>query len=357
MQPARRRELAKALTMVESRSEGWRALVADSYRHGPGVPTVGITGPPGCGKSTLVDAMVLEWAGRGEEIAVLSIDPSSPFSGGAVLGDRVRMRRSEDLENVFIRSMSARGHAGGLNEAAMDLRAVLAGFDVDRIIVETVGAGQNDVEVASVADCVVVVSVPGLGDSLQAAKAGLLEIGDIHVVNKADLPGAPAVQRDLTAMLELAFPGRPGANEAQESGRRAAGPPQAARRRIEARFGTPDAEAFWHPPVLSTVATDAATVRDVNGAVDACVAWLRTGSRGSARASERAHSHLQAIVKNQLFFRVLGGDPGESDSPLTPWVRRIVEGGIDPYAAADHLVGGAGRRRRCGVTQEIERWL
>lgn len=352
MQPARRRELAKALTMVESRFEGWQSVVAKCYRS-PRVPTIGVTGPPGCGKSTLIDAMVLSWAGRGDEIAVLSIDPCSPFSGGAVLGDRIRMRRSDDLDNVFIRSMSARGHPGGLNEAATDLCALLASFGVDRIVLETVGAGQNDIEVASVADCVVVVSVPGLGDSLQAAKAGLLEIGDVHVVNKVDLPGAAVVQRDLASMLALVFPGQAGANEAAASSDPSPAIPSEARRRIEARFGSPrTGQTFWHPPVLSAMAPDTATVRPVNIAVEACIAWLQTSGRDGKRASERARAHLQAIVRSELLSRFLSGQPADGNGRLTPWVKRILAGSIDPYAAADRLVDGAYGTARCGVRQE-----
>jgi LAO/AO transport system kinase len=342
MEPATRRKLARALSAVENRAEGWRDVLAKSYRRRGGV-VVGVTGPPGSGKSTLIDAMAAEWAEAGERVAVLAIDPSSPFSGGAVLGDRVRMRRSEEHPNVFIRSMSARGHPGGLNEAAVDLCAVLAGFGVDRVIVETVGAGQNEIDVAFVADCVVVLSVPGLGDSLQASKAGLLEIGDVHVVNKSDLSGAAIVARDLASMLALAFPGQPGANAAAKN---APSPPLTSRPHLEARFGSPLSETgCWHPPVLLAAATAADGARQVNETVDCCLAWLRGSGRGHCRARERAAIHLREIVKRQLFARFLAAAPQAGPESFASFADAVADARADPYLLADRLVAAAAGER------------
>jgi LAO/AO transport system kinase len=341
MDAATRRKLARALSVVENRAEGWRDGLAESYRRRGGV-IIGVTGPPGCGKSTLIDAMAAAWAGAGERVAVLAVDPSSPFSGGALLGDRARMRRSEDHPNIFIRSMSARGHPGGLNEAAVDLCAVLAGFGVDRIIVETVGAGQNEIDVAFVADCVVVISAPGLGDSLQASKAGLLEIGDVHVVNKGDLSGAATVGRDLRAMLALAFPGQPGANAPVKGVPSPLLPP---RPHLEARFGSPLSETgCWHPPVLVATAMGADGVREVNQAVDSCLAWLRDSGRGRRRACERAAIHLREIIKRQLFTRFLAATPQVGPESFAPFASAVVDARIDPYAVADRLVAAAARK-------------
>jgi LAO/AO transport system kinase len=342
MEPAIRRKLARALSAVENRAEGWRDVLAESYRCRRGGVVIGVTGPPGSGKSTLIDAMAAEWAEAGERVAVLAIDPSSPFSGGAVLGDRIRMRRSEEHPNVFIRSMSARGHPGGLNEAAVDLCAVLAGFSVDRIIIETVGAGQNEIDVAFVADCVVVLSVPGLGDSLQASKAGLLEIGDVHVVNKGDLSGAAIVARDLASMLALAFPGQPGANAAKG----AASPPPPSRPHLEARFGSPLSETgCWNPPVLVATATEADGARQVNETVDCCLAWLRDSGRGHCRARERAAIHLREIVKRQLFARFLAAAPQAGPESFASFADAVADARADPYLVADRLVAAAAGER------------
>jgi LAO/AO transport system kinase len=202
--------LARALTLVESRSDAASELLAEIWKDSGRAHVVGITGPAGSGKSTLVTVMARELAARGTRVAILAVDPSSTYSGGAILGDRIRMTELAGQQNIYIRSMASRGATGGLSRAVLDGIVVLdaAGYDV--VILETVGVGQAEVDVISVAHSVVVVSVPGLGDDIQAIKAGLIEIADIHVVNKADRPGADMTVKQLRESLRLAhsLPGK-----------------------------------------------------------------------------------------------------------------------------------------------------
>jgi len=198
-----RRALARAITAVENETGAARDVRAALAPYLGRARRVGVTGPPGAGKSTLVNALVKELLARGQRVAVVAVDPSSPFTGGAVLGDRIRMAETQADERVFIRSLAARGHLGGLTRSAGAVLDVLDAAGFDTVIVETVGAGQSEVEVAGVADPCVVICPPGLGDDVQAMKAGILEIADLFVVNKADLPGADRTERELHAMLAL----------------------------------------------------------------------------------------------------------------------------------------------------------
>jgi len=340
MDGASRRQLARSLSTVENRSAGWREILAKSFAADGKALIVGVTGPPGGGKSTLIDALAAHWSGLGHQVAIIAIDPASPFSGGAVLGDRVRMRRSEDLDSVFIRSMSARGHAGGLNEAAFDLCTVLGGFGVTRILLETVGVGQNEVEVAFVADCTLVLSVPGLGDSVQAAKAGLMEVGDIYVVNKGDLAGASAVARDISNMLALVFAGVPGRNVGPADTSMLAAVPGPTRQRLGERYGDPSKPGgAWHPPVLTTTATDDKAVAAVVEAIEDCAGWMDESGQRALRNLDRVGIHLRNILQQRLLERMLAG--AGSRLPFDELVKAIAERRIDPYGAADRLLDDA----------------
>ena len=212
MEPGELRRIARTISTVENQAEGYEDILAQAYRRQSWAQVIGITGPPGSGKSTLVDALTAHWAQAGERIAILAIDPSSPYSGGAVLGDRIRRTRSVGYDNTYFRSLSSRGHVGGLSETATDLVAVLSLFEFGRVIIETVGAGQADIEIHETADCTLVMTVPGLGDGVQASKAGLMEIGDVFAVNKADLPGADDAAGMIERALAAAYMGEPGVN-------------------------------------------------------------------------------------------------------------------------------------------------
>ena len=198
-----RRALARAMSAVENETDEGRVLLRQLHPHLGRARVLGITGPPGAGKSTLVNALIGEWLARGARIGVVAVDPSSPFSGGAILGDRIRMGEHQANERVFIRSLASRGHGGGLSRTTAQVVDLLDAAGYDHIIVETVGAGQSEVEVAEVADTRIVVCPPGVGDEVQALKAGILEIADIFVVNKADLPLAERTERELLGMLSL----------------------------------------------------------------------------------------------------------------------------------------------------------
>lgn len=336
-----RRQLASALTRVENRSGNWRDILSDCSRRTGDALVIGVTGPPGAGKSTLVDALASHWAAEGETVAVLAIDPASPFSGGAVLGDRVRMTRSEGNDRIFIRSMSARGHSGGLNAAALDLCTVMAGHGASRILIETVGVGQNEVEVAFVADCTLVVSVPGLGDSVQAAKAGLLEVGDIYVVNKGDLPGSAGVARDLSTMLALVFPGLSGASGAQAGRSMMVSTPGATRKLLSARYGAPEDEGgAWHPPVIAVSALSGQSIGDLAEWFAAFGRWLGQSPAGLRRRRERVRLQLVALLKQRLFDRLRQGD--DRTDALSGWIDRILSGALDVHSATDQILQDKG---------------
>jgi LAO/AO transport system kinase len=330
-----RRHFAALLSTVESRGEGWRDILADGGPAQADAPVIGITGPPGAGKSTLIDGIAFAWAERGLRVGILAIDPSSPFSGGAVLGDRVRMSRVADHARVLIRSISARGHGAALNETAFEICMLMKSAGFDRVLLETVGAGQGDVAIAFLADCTVLVSVPGLGDAIQASKAGTMEVADIHVVNKADLPGASRLKSELADMLALAFPGRPGANARGEAGPK----PAAAgdfRKVLARRFGdAADPEGSWHPPVLLADAGDAASAAEVAAAIDDFVGWLARGQL-AGRRRDQIEAFMRGRLRSLLFDAKLR-EARALGSPFEDWVEKAAAGQIDVHAAVDRI--------------------
>jgi LAO/AO transport system kinase len=290
---------AKLLSLVEQGGDGARTVVRLVFPHTGRAWSVGITGAPGAGKSTLTDALVACIREDGLEVGVLAVDPSSPFSGGAILGDRVRMQRHSTDPGVFIRSMASRGHLGGLAVATPQSVRVLDAVGKPWVIVETVGVGQVEVEIASQADTTIVVLNPGWGDEVQAAKAGLLEVADIFVVNKADRPGADATVSDLGGMLELA----PG--------------------------------SAWRPPILRTVATTGVGVEELWSEIRAHRATLEADGGLAERRHARLAAELRALVVEQLLVRWGGITEGDRFDAL---VDDVASGATDPYAAVDALL-------------------
>lgn len=294
--------IAKLISLVETGGHAAFEAVADLYRHTGDAYTVGMTGAPGSGKSTLTDKLIARIRGEGVEVGVLAIDPTSPFTGGAILGDRVRMQDHATDEGVFIRSMATRGHLGGLALATPQAVRVLDAAGKPWVIIETVGVGQVEVEIAGAADTTIVVVNPGWGDGVQANKAGLLEIADILVVNKADRPGTADTVRDLELMLELA------------------------------------GERDWRPPIVETVATEGRGVDELWDAVLAHRAFLETDGRLDRRRESRLRDELRAIVHERLGARVEEVCSGERFEDV---VARVEARELDPHAAADELLGDA----------------
>jgi LAO/AO transport system kinase len=296
------RAVARLISLVEDGSPALREITAALAPYTGRCYTVGLTGAPGVGKSTTTSALVAAYRRRGNRVAVLAIDPSSPFSGGALLGDRVRMQRHATDREVYIRSMASRGHLGGLAAATPQALRVLdaAGYDV--VLIETVGVGQSEVDVAAAADTTVVLLAPGMGDGIQAAKAGILEIGDVYAVNKADRDGADSTARELGHMLALGAPREPG---------------------------------DWRPPIVKTVAARDQGIDDLVEAIDKHQAWLGRDGRLDAKRRDRTAGEIEALALGTLRARVLGSHGG---ARLTALAARVLAGDLDPYAAADDLV-------------------
>jgi LAO/AO transport system kinase len=299
-----RRDLARALSYVEYGGAMAQAIGRAAWANASGAHLVGITGAPGAGKSTLTSALIKEERLAGDVVTVLAIDPSSPFSGGAILGDRIRMMDHALDDGVFIRSMAARGHLGGLSLAAPQALRVMDASSPSRIILETVGVGQTEIEIAGAADTVVVVVNPGWGDDVQANKAGLLEIADIFVINKADREGVSRCKRDLEQMLDL------------------------------------NAELLdgWRPPIICTVAVNGEGVSELDAVIRRHEDHLRDSGRLVKRRSARVKSELEKIIALTLTQRALLFAGGR-DFQLA--LDRVLAHEIDLYSAAELLVSQA----------------
>jgi LAO/AO transport system kinase len=307
------RAVARLVSLVEDASPKLREVAATLAPLTGRARVVGITGSPGVGKSTITSAVVRALRDRGKRVGVLAVDPSSPFTGGALLGDRIRMQDHALDPGVFIRSMATRGHLGGLSWATPQAVRVLDGAGFDVVLVETVGVGQSEVEVAGLADVTVVLLAPGMGDGVQAAKAGILEVGDVFVVNKADRDGVQATVRDLRNMISLGMP----------EGPRRAGEP-----------------ALWRPPVLTTVASAGQGITELLAELDRHHDWATATGALRERRLRRAEHEIEAIAVTALRARM--GDLAGGHR-LGELARHVVDAELDPYAAADELLAAVTR--------------
>jgi LAO/AO transport system kinase len=298
-----RTAVARLISLIERGGEPAREVARRTYQAGDAY-TIGLTGAPGAGKSTLTDRLIAEVRKTGQSIGVLAIDPSSPFTGGAILGDRVRMQGHALDEGVFIRSMATRGHLGGLALATPEAVRVLAAAGIPIVLVETVGVGQVEVEVARAADTTVVVVNPGWGDSIQANKAGLLEIADIFVINKADRPGAAETRRDLDNMLDMT-----------------------------------STMGEWRPPIVPTVAATGEGVPELWTVIGEHRAFLERSGELVKRRQRRVLDELSEVLIRRVEARVRQLEEGRAFERIRA---AVVAGDVDPYAAADELLGKLG---------------
>ncbi|MEE3330028.1 MAG: methylmalonyl Co-A mutase-associated GTPase MeaB [Myxococcota bacterium] len=292
---------ARLIRMLEEGDDGALAGLRALLPHAGRAHWIGVTGPPGAGKSTLVDGIVGEYRRRGRRVGVIAVDPSSPFSGGAILGDRVRMQSHATDPDVFIRSMATRGQLGGLARVSFEASTVLDAMGYDVVLIETVGVGQDEVDVVELAHTTAVVSIPGMGDDIQAIKAGILEVGDLFIVNKADLPGADRVVKQLTAMLHL--------REAAVDG--------------------------WATPIVKTEAESAHGIAELVDVFEAHRVHLEASGGRERNSIRRAERVFRDVLGERAAARLLAAAPEGGDAVLAA----LRNGELDPYAAVDAVLG------------------
>ena len=293
------RAIARAISLAENNRSAAQEMMKKIFPGTGKSLVIGITGPPGSGKSTLVDQMAVHLRKNGKKIGIIAVDPSSPFTGGAILGDRIRMMRHSTDPEVFIRSMAARGHLGGLAKATGEAITILEAAGKDSILVETVGVGQDEVEVVKLADIVLVILIPGAGDEIQAFKAGIMEIADIFVLNKADSPDAEKTERQLKAMLDLGF------------------------------------EGDTMPPIVKTVATEGEGVEPLVNEIDKLVK-SKSQEFIDSRKKRLISWMLKDIISEKIYQAVSQNIP---ESEFERLVERIFKREVDPYTVADEIVG------------------
>jgi LAO/AO transport system kinase len=295
------RFVGRALTIVESGGDAAAELMKGVFPNTGKAQVIGITGSPGAGKSSLVDKLALHYKDSGSKVGIVCIDPSSPFSGGAILGDRIRMATLGLDKNVFIRSMATRGNLGGLSRSTVDAVAILDAAGFDKVIVETVGVGQDEVEIVKTADVSVVVLVPGMGDDIQAIKAGIMEIGDVFVINKSDREGVLRTQKELEALLSLAH--------------------------------RPD---MWNPPIVKTIATENKGLDDLIAAITSFLEFRSSSEHSQDRRRAVARWRLMELLRERLLAELLSRNGTEQR--LDELAAEVAAKRVDPYSALDLLL-------------------
>jgi LAO/AO transport system ATPase len=341
------RALARAISKIEDREPGYRDLVSRLYEYTGTATTIGVTGSPGAGKSTLVDKLAATYRDRGETVGVIAVDPSSPYTGGAVLGDRIRMGSNVGDMDVFFRSMSARGQLGGLATATADAIRALDAFGKDRIIIETVGAGQNEIDVVRAADTVAVLVQPGSGDDVQTLKAGILEIGDLFIVNKADMDGANRTTTQLEEMIHLddnssaqlttghhgsgttAHATQPSSGDGDHDGGEAGA--------ADDDSATDEAATeSWTPAVVETVAIDGTGVEELLDAADGHRAYLEASGTLQQKRRRRHAEEIRRLLQDDVGN--LLEDELERRGGVDALAEQVANRETDPYTAADQLL-------------------
>jgi len=296
--------VSRAITAIENHAPEAELLLKNLFPYTGGAYLSGITGAPGTGKSTLVDRLAAHYRKADQKVGVIAVDPTSPYTGGAILGDRIRMQSHAGDRGIFIRSMATRGFLGGLSRATAEVALVLDAAGKKQILIETIGVGQDEVDIVRLADCVVVVMVPGLGDDIQSMKAGLMEIADIFVLNKADREGADRLEEQLHAMLSLVMP----------------------------RDG-------WHPPVVRTVATENAGIDVLAVAIEKFRAHFESTGQREKKHKEHWKNRLIGLLESRLLEQVLRGEEGEKK--LDRLAAEVSQRKKDPFTAVSELLAGA----------------
>jgi LAO/AO transport system kinase len=298
------RAISRAITAIENHSAEAEELLRDLFPHTGKAYLTGVTGAPGTGKSTLVDRLAAYHRKREDRVGVIAVDPTSPYSGGAILGDRIRMQGHASDTGIFIRSMATRGFLGGLARSTAEVALLLDAAGKRQVLIETVGVGQDEIDIVRLADCVLVVLVPGLGDDIQNMKAGLMEIGDIFVLNKADREGADRLEEQLHAMLSLVMP----------------------------RDG-------WHPPVIRTVATENKGIEELATTVEKFRKHFESSGQRRQKHIELWQNRLIEMLESRLLEKVLGGKEGEAR--LRALAVEVAERKKDPFTAVSEILKGA----------------
>lgn len=295
------RSIARAITAVENGDEKSAELMKAIFPKTGKAVVIGITGAPGAGKSSLVDKLAMFYKEKGERVGIVCVDPTSPFSGGAILGDRIRMATLGLDKNVFIRSMATRGNLGGLSRSTADAVAILDAAGFNKVIVETVGVGQDEVEIVKTVDVSVVVLVPGMGDDIQAIKAGIMEIGDVFAINKADREGVLRTQKELESLLSLAH--------------------------------RPD---FWHPPIVKTIATENKGIEDLSTAIESFRAFQQQGDASLTRKQAIARWRLVELLREKLLTNLL--NQNGTEAKLETLAASVAAKETDLYSAVEELM-------------------
>jgi LAO/AO transport system kinase len=298
------RAISRAITAIENHSAEAEELLRDLFPHTGKAYLTGVTGAPGTGKSTLVDRLAAYHRKREDRVGVIAVDPTSPYSGGAILGDRIRMQGHASDTGIFIRSMATRGFLGGLARSTAEVALLLDAAGKRQVLIETVGVGQDEIDIVRLADCVLIVLVPGLGDDIQNMKAGLMEIGDIFVLNKADREGADRLEEQLHAMLSLVMP----------------------------RDG-------WHPPVIRTVATENKGIEELATTVEKFRKHFESSGQRRQKHIELWQNRLIELLESRLLEKVLGGKEGEAR--LRALAVEVAERKKDPFTAVSEILKGA----------------